>query len=639
MRRGVLALVTLLMISTTPALSATPPKPGSVCTKQGITRNFQGKTYKCIKVGKKLVWNKGVAVKFKSPTPTSAPTPVPVPTQAVPEFEQMFVKATGETTAELTFRAKGYLSYQIYLVLLSSPTPREISRTVVTNYSESTVRVDLSGLECGRQNYYEVNVVIFSGRDGSGASQGGGVRIDSTGKCAVNPTTPSPIPSPSPTNPLDISYQPCTKEKERFRNTFNEFMCIRDPQDRLIWVGTNRFYNPNPMPKLPTIKYENNQYSDPKMPSAPLAGCKIQENSDQGSRRGDVASGFPFMPRFASYPKNVTMALIPIDFADLEGDSDFKSRVKQDMEDTSDWFRDVSGGRLTIEWKVSDNWIRLPGLSKDYFVESSGKYPDTANFWTKVLPVVDSKFDLTGVETINFLLPLNQKIIYESVQSFSFLSEMKQVNSSKTKIISFAAAGEVFEAPDTNLWSYWAHEFGHEIGWAHVGSSRGEVEPMNGMDLMGNQNGPYRDLSGWLRFITGWLADDQVYCQETKEPFTNDVSIIPLNESTKGIKLVVIPTGTESAVVIESRRPSKYACPIENLPGGVLVTTYDAKLGNQSYFLKAHYPSERQPSIRCKVGVVIPDVLLHTGDTVQVGAYKIAVISSGNVDQIRITRN
>ena len=36
---------------------------------------------------------------------------------------------------------------------------------------------------------------------------------------------------------------------------------------------------------------------------------------------------------------------------------------------------------------------------------------------------------------------------------------------------------------------------------------------------------------------------------------------------------------------------------------------------------------------------MIPDVLLHTGDSIQVGAYKISVISSGNVDQIRITKN
>ena len=419
----------------------------------------------------------------------------------------------------------------------------------------------------------------------------------------------------------------------------NEFLCRKDGSGSLKWAENYRFANPNPVAKLPAIKYEINQYFAPKMPSAPLASCKIQENSDQGAKRGDVASGFPFMPRFESYPKKITMALVPIDFSDLTGDQDFKSRVKQDMEYVTDWYRDVSGGRLTIDWKVSDNWIRLPGSSKDYFVEYSGKYPDTSDFWKKVMPVVDSKFDLTGVQTINFLFPLNQKLAYESVQSFSYLPEMKEVNSTKTRIYSFAAAGEVFEAPSANLWSYWAHEFGHELGLAHVGGSRGAEEPMNGLDLMGNQNGPYRDLSGWMRFIIGWLGDSQVYCQETNGFTSNEISLVSLDDSKDGIKLVVIPTSSESAIVIESRRPTKYACPIPNLPGGVLVTTYDAKLGNQSYFLKAQYPSDRQPVIRCEVGVTIPDMFLRTGDSVQVGAYKITVISTGTFDQIRITKN
>ncbi len=75
------------------------------------------------------------------------------------------------------------------------------------------------------------------------------------------------------------------------------------------------------------------------------------------------------------------------------------------------------------------------------------------------------------------------------------------------------------------------------------------------------------------------------------------------------------------------------------MPGGVLVYTYDAKLSNQAYFLKAYFPADRQPTIRCEAGVTIPDVFLHTGDSVQVGAYKITVTSSGTFDQITITKN
>jgi len=450
---------------------------------------------------------------------------------------------------------------------------------------------------------------------------------------------PTPMPSATPTNSADdLHTKPCTKENDRVKNSVNEFWCRKDPYGRLIWMVNYRFANPNPRPSLPAIKYDINQYFAPKMPTAPIQTCKIQEKSDQGALRGDLASGFPFMPRFQSYPTRYKMALVPIDFADFEGDKGFRSRVNDQMQIMSDWFKDVSGGRLVIEWVVSDEWIRLPGTSKDYFVEFSGKYPDTEDFWKKVLPVVDSKFDLTGVQTINFLLPQNQQFIYESVQSFSFLSEMKKYNSTKTKIFSFATAGTVFEAPDTALWEYWAHEFAHEIGLAHLGASRGEVEPIMQMDLLGDHDGPYRELSGWLRFIIGWLSDSQVYCQETAGFTANEISLVPLSDNKDGIKTVVIPTGAESAIVIDSRRPTKYGCPVPNLPGGVLVYTYNAKLGNQSYFLKAHYPEGRQPSIRCEVRTTYPDILLHTGDSVVVNGYKISVTSSGTFDQIRITK-
>jgi len=375
------------------------------------------------------------------------------------------------------------------------------------------------------------------------------------------------------------------------------------------------------------------------MPSAPIQNCKIQENSDQGSKKGDLSSGFPYMPRFQSYPTKYKMALIPIDFADLEGDKDFRARVNAQMQTLSDWYKDVSGGRFTVEWVVSNEWIRLPGLSKDYYVEHSGKYPDPEEFWKKVIPVVDSKFDLTGVQTINFLLPPKQQFIYESVQGFSYTSETKKYNSNKTRIYSFATAGTVYEAPDTDLWEYWSHEFGHEIGLAHLGVSNGQVEPIMQMDLLGDDSGPYRELSGWLRFIIGWLSDSQVYCQETSGFVSNEISLVPLPDAKDGIKTVVIPTGIDSAIVIDSRRPTKYGCPVPNLPGGVLVYTYDAKLGNQSYYLKAHYPSGRQPTIRCEVRTIYPDILLHTGDSVQVGAYTITVMSSGTFDQIRITKN
>jgi hypothetical protein len=99
----ILIILFLLLTLATPVQAATP-KAGAKCTKAGSTATAAGKKFTCIKSGKRLVWNKGVAVKaapkpslnpvFKpvepTPTPTPvvtptpSPTPTPIPTPATP---------------------------------------------------------------------------------------------------------------------------------------------------------------------------------------------------------------------------------------------------------------------------------------------------------------------------------------------------------------------------------------------------------------------------------------------------------------------------------------------------------------------------------------------------------------------------
>ena len=92
MRKLLAGLVAVLSLSlVTAQLSAAAVTPGAKCSKAGATSSYNGKKYTCVKSGKKLVWNKGVAVaKPISPstptpvaTPTSTPiaTPTPTPTQ------------------------------------------------------------------------------------------------------------------------------------------------------------------------------------------------------------------------------------------------------------------------------------------------------------------------------------------------------------------------------------------------------------------------------------------------------------------------------------------------------------------------------------------------------------------------------
>ena len=70
------ALLIVLMLALIPvsAISAQKITPGATCKSVNQKSVYMNKTYTCIKSGKKLVWNKGVAVAASNPTPTATPT-------------------------------------------------------------------------------------------------------------------------------------------------------------------------------------------------------------------------------------------------------------------------------------------------------------------------------------------------------------------------------------------------------------------------------------------------------------------------------------------------------------------------------------------------------------------------------------
>jgi hypothetical protein len=55
-------------------------KAGSACSKAGIKSVSAGKTYTCVKSGKKLVWNKGVLIPVAKPAPSASAAPSASPT-------------------------------------------------------------------------------------------------------------------------------------------------------------------------------------------------------------------------------------------------------------------------------------------------------------------------------------------------------------------------------------------------------------------------------------------------------------------------------------------------------------------------------------------------------------------------------
>jgi cytochrome b involved in lipid metabolism len=78
--------------------SALVPRAGATCTKLGLTVDYQGKRFTCVKSGAKKVWNSGVTIK-KTPTPTpkasasQSPTSTPSPSASMSSSIREFTLA------------------------------------------------------------------------------------------------------------------------------------------------------------------------------------------------------------------------------------------------------------------------------------------------------------------------------------------------------------------------------------------------------------------------------------------------------------------------------------------------------------------------------------------------------------------
>lgn len=384
-------------------------------------------------------------------------------------------------------------------------------------------------------------------------------------------------------------------------------------------------------------------YSQPSQPSSSIESCKVKEKSTtRGLYDNALPTGFPTSKfNFATKTGTVKWALVPIDFIDVPGEANFRSRVDGQMKLLSEWFDTVSEGKFKVEWVVADKWTTLPGKSSDYqipFSDGPDRSPAIADFWTKAITETDNNFDYTNVQTVNFILPLRQTVVTETLQGFPWEQAVKNYLTKEGKISSFSIPGVFLNQLNRQYWSYWAHEFGHAMGIPHIGSSR-FANPFLSLDLMGAQDGYTRELSGWLRFLAGWLDDEKIYCQELSTLSSTEFTLVPLSGTSPGLKMAVVPVSESKALIIESRRETKFSCTMPTKKNGVLMYIYDATLGHGENFLIPVTPSGRieEASSDCAISQY-PDPLLHKGEKLTAEGVMVEVLESGNYDRIRISK-
>jgi hypothetical protein len=179
-RRGQIAIGVVLLLTLATPLNAAAPKAGAKCTKKNSTATSSGKLFTCIQSGKKLIWNKGVAIPKPTPTPSPSPskptaigdpigavgstsTPTPTPT-AIP----VVINEVAKQAFEIIQSAKQQNSNLILTYEVQNFVPKDVADAVRQN-TENAVRLYSAFLDSSRQViihvYTEKDLPSMSERD------------------------------------------------------------------------------------------------------------------------------------------------------------------------------------------------------------------------------------------------------------------------------------------------------------------------------------------------------------------------------------------------------------------------------------------------------------------------------------------
>lgn len=524
-----LVVVAVALIVITP-ISNAAVKAGATCNKLKSTTTVSGYKYTCIKSGKKLVWSKGVKVVSRAPKPT--PTP----------------KAS------------------------ATPTPTSTN----LDYSETRCKVENEVLRTDSATYLCVKrpdlTLLWSNQTSSNSS------------------------SESNTRPIDpYQNQPCEEEGKPFISKTAQYVCIKVNEKLILSMNNGRPYpKPSQLVKPTTStpvnlaeiqKIVNKTKVDPSV-------CKVKQNSDWVKN----ATAFPFQPTALPIKGKIDVAFVYLDWSDSPGTEEDYLFYQQQAKMFKEFYWMASENTLEINTTFSQKWFRIPGSYKNYITTHDDEAQRGAGavkqkFYDAAIAASDAETNFAGIEIVIFAIPTGKPTIAEGLHEFNF-DYNAYLKTAEGNIYDTVTAGDSFIIPTYQPpWVLYVHEVGHMIGVPHQAdeswnspnlvSQKYQQNPLGGWDIMSFQGGGSRTITSWLRWLAGWLTDEQVMCIAKDQVTESFYELHPVNKIKGNVESLVIKLNDSKVLVVESRRFDPYF-DIEtgNYKDGVLIYSVDANKGS-----------------------------------------------------------
>jgi len=399
-----------------------------------------------------------------------------------------------------------------------------------------------------------------------------------------------------------------------------------------------------------TTVVKTQTFFTPSIASDGSGVCEIQDRSlNRATYPNGLYVGFP--RRAIKFPTSgvLNYALIPMDWSDLPGNEKRLQESVKQADLFKSWMETASQGRVRIKWKIHPSWVRMAGASSSWYTPSA--FPANVEFGNAAIAAADREFDFSSVDAVIFYLPESQNVFIEGSQGTVDSGLERPFQTAEGSVSSFAVIGKYFDQWQKNNWSAWAH---YSLIWmgmpelfdakANRGGAPDRAIPagnMHGYDIMAGQDGPYRQLSGWLRYLLDWFEPNQVYCKKLENTSAIKLSLEPVGNSSTKLKMVGIRVSDTKLIAIESRRFDKQFDCTELLvkKDGVIVYIVDSTQGHVTGETLSLVSPFNRPIVNygCN-SPPLQDSVMSVGDYVDILGLRIKVVESDKFDTIEITR-
>ena len=618
-----------------PPSSAATPITGKACTKLGQTQIYKSKNYTCIKLGKKLVWSKPVAVTplvaKATPTPTPTPTATVTPTPSATPTLTPTPSATPTSTGGLVVPApKAYPKSIGALNVLTPAAIASFDLPVVVQTPPSGTNVKLWIYDPANQKIKAGSPGVFIGTSGSTwkfypANDDGSYYANlSSGSYGID------VVEPNSTQYLRKRYSANVSSAGIFSidglsaNSAGYYTVTVD-----LAPATN--------PMLEELKKKITALAAvPASSFFPSSACQLLDQvTPNRSLSVALTAGFPKVPiRLPSYG-HIKAIIVPVDFTDISGKDDPLKYFGQIAEGVSTFYLRQSYGQVAFDFDVVPTWIRAPFTSTKYGTGGTVGNGDPGGYLQALIALTDGPIDYSSYDAVYYLVPKEMPMA-----NMGWGPAIAYPNwTSNGVILSGATGGADMYFNENNgitgaTWKWMAHETGHAFGLYDEDFNH-EYQTLGSWGVMANSwSNNAIELGAWDRYLQGWLPQSQVNCTQissiTSEGSTTKIS--PVVRQDKEIKTVMIPLTPSKILVIESRKSES----LDNIPAnreGVLVYTVDMTKGQ----LGGGY--EIQKRIGSTDKNYYQDAALRTGDSITVGGVKITVLElSPSGDTVNISK-